>query len=56
MEPIPIRDQYAASTDIMGGKPPSAIYLVLAALSAAALALVFLTARLFSKEKIIFGS
>ena len=57
MAPIPILGQYALATDIMGGKPPSPIYLSLAALSAAALALafVFLTARLLSKEKIIFG-
>ena len=57
MAPIPILGQYALSTDIMGGKPPAPIYLILAALSAAAFALVFvwLTTRLFSEEKIIFG-
>src|SRR5437899_12648932 len=57
MGPIPILGLYALSTDIRGGKPPSPIYLILAALSAAGFALVFvwLTTRLFSKEKIIFG-
>jgi hypothetical protein len=41
----------------MGGKPPSPGYLLVAAVSAAALALLFvvLTTRLFSKEKIIFA-
>jgi hypothetical protein len=41
----------------MGGKPPAAVYLILAAVCAAAFALLFLwmTTRLFSKEKIIFG-
>jgi len=57
MAPIPILGQYALSTDIMGGKPPSPGYLMIAAVSAAALALLFvvLTTRLFSKEKIIFA-
>jgi sodium transport system permease protein len=57
LAPIPILGQYALSTDIMGGKPPSPMYLVLAALCAAAFAILFLslTTRLFSKEKIIFG-
>jgi sodium transport system permease protein len=57
MAPIPILGQYALSTDIMGGKPPSPGYLLVAAVSAAALALLFvvLTTRLFSKEKIIFA-
>jgi sodium transport system permease protein len=57
LAPIPILGQYALSTDIMGGKPPSPMYLVLAALCAAAFAALFLslTTRLFSKEKIIFG-
>ena len=57
MAPIPILGQYALSTDIMGGKPPGPLYLVLGAVSAAGFAMVFvaLTTRLFSKEKIIFG-
>src|SRR4029077_4603356 len=47
MAPIPILGQYALSTDIMGGKAPSPIYLILAAVSAVVLAMVFvfLTAR-----------
>jgi len=38
-------------------KPPAPVYFVLAAVCAAAFALLFLwlTTRLFSKEKIIFG-
>ena len=57
LAPVPIVGQYALSTDIMGGKPPEAVYLILAAVCAAAFALLFLwmTTRLFSKEKIIFG-
>jgi sodium transport system permease protein len=57
LAPIPILGQYALSTDIMGGKPPSPLYFALAAVCAAAFALLFLsmTTRLFAKEKIIFG-
>jgi len=57
MAPIPILGQYALSTDIMGGKLPSPLYMILGAVSAAGFAMVFvaLTTRLFSKEKIIFG-
>jgi sodium transport system permease protein len=57
MAPIPILGQYALSTDIMGGKPPSPLFFILAAASAAAVAMAFiaLTTRLFTREKIIFG-
>ena len=57
MAPIPILGQYALSTDIMGGKPPAPLYMILGAASAAGFAMVFvsLTTRLFSKERIIFG-
>jgi sodium transport system permease protein len=57
MAPVPVLGQYALATDIMGGKPPAALYFIVAAISAIACALVFvsLTTRLFSKEKIIFG-
>jgi len=57
MAPIPILGQYALSTDIMGGKLPAPLYLILGAVSAAVFAMLFvaLTTRLFSKEKIIFG-
>ena len=57
MAPIPILGQYALSTDIMGGKLPSPLYMILGAVSAAGFAMLFvaLTTRLFSKEKIIFG-
>jgi sodium transport system permease protein len=57
LAPVPILGQYALSTDIMGGKPPAAVYYVVAAVCAAGFALLFLwmTTRLFSKEKIIFG-
>jgi len=57
MAPIPILGQYALSIDIIGGKPPSPMYLIAGAASAAIVSLIFvaLTTRLFSKEKIIFG-
>lgn len=57
MAPIPILGQFSLATDVLGGKPPSPLSMVLGAISAAAVALVFvsLTTRLFSKEKIIFG-
>ena len=57
MAPIPILGQYALSTDIMGGKLPSPLYMILGAVSAVGFAMLFvaLTTRLFSKEKIIFG-
>jgi sodium transport system permease protein len=57
LAPVPIVGQYALSADIMGGKPPAAVYFVIAAVCAAGFALVFLwmTTRLFSKERIIFG-
>jgi len=57
MHPIPIIGQYAASMDILGGKMPSVVGVVLAA--AASLALVglflWLATKLLSSEKIIFG-
>ncbi len=58
MAPIPVMGQYALSSDIMSGKPPGPLLLIAAALSAAAFALIFLvlTTRLFSRERIIFGS
>ena len=57
MTPIPILGQFSLSTDILSGKPPSPLNLILAALSAVAVSFFFisLTTRLFSKEKIIFG-
>jgi sodium transport system permease protein len=57
LAPVPILGQYALSIDIIGGKPPSSMYLIAAAVSAVIVALIFvaLTTRLFSKEKIIFG-
>ncbi len=57
LAPIPIVGQYALATDIMGGNPPAPIYLILAAITAAAFAgfFVSLTARLFAAEKIILG-
>jgi sodium transport system permease protein len=57
LAPVPILGQYALATDIMGGKPPSPLYVIVAAVAAAAFAALFLslTTRLFSKEKIIFG-
>ena len=57
LAPVPILGQYALSTDIMGGKPPAAVYFVVAAVCACGFALLFLwmTTRLFSKERIIFG-
>src|SRR5262249_36946540 len=55
--PIPVLGQYALAFDIMGGKPPSAVYLLFGVIGAAAFALAFLTLTtgLFGKERIIFG-
>jgi sodium transport system permease protein len=57
MAPIPILGQYSLATDVLSGKFPPSYALVIGALSATALALVFvgLTTRLFFKERIIFG-
>jgi sodium transport system permease protein len=57
MEPIPVIGQYALAMDILGGKTPSPIVFIAAALAACAVAGVFLwlATRSFSSEKIIFG-
>jgi sodium transport system permease protein len=57
MQAIPVLAQYSFGTDILGGKAPSPFGLIAAAIEGAILAGVFLwlAARLFSNEKIIFG-
>jgi sodium transport system permease protein len=57
LAPIPIVGQYALAADVLGGKPPSAAFYVLAGASvlACALVLVAFTSRLLNREKIIFG-
>jgi len=57
MQPIPFIGQNALAMDILGGKLPSPLILIAAALAAFALAGAFLwlATRSFSSEKIIFG-
>ena len=57
MHPIPILGQYAAAADILGGKLPSPVGMVFAALASFALVFLFLSlaSRLLSSEKIIFN-
>jgi sodium transport system permease protein len=57
MHPIPILGQYAAAADILGGKMPAPVGMVLAALASLALVALFLSlaTKLLSSEKIIFG-
>ena len=57
MIPIPILGQHVLLADVLGGKTPELVWFGLAGLSAlvAGLVCVYLTTRLFHKEKIIFG-
>ena len=57
MIPIPILGQHVLLADVLGGKSPDLIWFGVAGLSAlvAGLVCVYLTTRLFHKEKIIFG-
>jgi sodium transport system permease protein len=57
LAPVPIVGQYALAADLLGGKPPSVAYFVLAGVSVVACALVLLalTARMLTREKIVFG-
>lgn len=57
MMPIPLLGQQVLLMDVLRGEPTGALDFVLAGLSAAALAVVCLliNARLFEREKIIFG-
>jgi sodium transport system permease protein len=57
LAPVPIVGQYALAADVLGGKPPGAIFYLMAGVSvlACAFALLALTARLLNREKIIFG-
>ena len=57
MIPIPILGQHVLLADVLGGKTPHLIWFGVAGLSAlvAGLVCVYLTTRLFHKEKIIFG-
>jgi len=57
LAPVPVLGQYALANDVLGGKQPAAIWFVAGALAAVAVAAVFvwLTTRLFGREKIIFG-
>lgn len=57
LAPIPVLGQYALAADVLGGSPPDPIYYVLAGASAVAcgIALVWVTARLLTRESIVFG-
>ena len=57
LAPVPIIGQYSLAADVLGGKPPGVLYYVLAGVSVLVLAtiLVQMTARLLSRESIIFG-
>jgi sodium transport system permease protein len=57
LAPVPILGQYALAADVLGGKPPSPVFYVIAGVSAVscALVLVSLTARLLRRESIVFG-
>ena len=57
LAPVPIIGQYSLAADVLGGKPPGVLFYVIAAVSVLVLAalLVQMTARLLSRETIVFG-
>lgn len=57
LKPLPIVGQYALAVDILGGKVPSPLLLIGGGLIALVFSAIFLwlAARLFASEKIIFG-
>jgi sodium transport system permease protein len=57
MAPIPLLGQNVLLTDVLGGKDPGVLAFALAAASAliCSIVLVYLTTRLFRKERVIFG-
>jgi sodium transport system permease protein len=57
LAPVPVLGQYALAADVLGGKPPSPVYYVVAALTAIGTGILFvtLTARLLRREAIVFG-
>lgn len=57
LAPVPVLGQYALAADVLGGKPPSLGFYLLAGVSvvACAVALVLLTARMLTRESIVFG-
>jgi len=57
LAPIPVLGQYALAADILGGKPPSVFFYLIAGVTvlACGLVLVMLTARLLKREAIVFG-
>jgi sodium transport system permease protein len=57
LSPVPIIGQYALAADVLGGKPPSVLFYVIAGVSvlACATVLVALTARMLRREAIVFG-
>lgn len=57
LAPVPIMGQYALASDVLGGQPPGVWLYVVAGVAtvACAVALVGLTARAMSRERIIFG-
>ena len=57
LAPVPVLGQYALAADVLGGSPPAPGYYIVAGLSAIACAVLFVwvTARLLSREAIIFG-
>ena len=57
MRPLPLLGQYVLATEFLGGKTPSALALIAAAVVALLVVALFLwlATRLFYSEKIIFG-
>jgi len=57
LAPVPVLGQYALAADVLAGSPPAPVYYLVAGVSAVAFAaaLVWTTARLLSREDIIFG-
>jgi sodium transport system permease protein len=57
LAPVPVLGQYALAADVLGGNAPAPIYYVVAGVTAIALAvgLVWTTARLLTREAIVFG-
>lgn len=57
LAPVPVLGQYALAADVLGGKPPSVFFYLLAGVSVlvCACVLVALTARMLRREAIVFG-
>ena len=57
LAPVPVLGQYALAADVLGGKPPGVLLYVIAGISVIGCAaiLVWLTARMLTREAIVFG-